>query len=181
MPGETKSKRNEGDFYRTPPEIVEEILREWKPAVPPATILEPAAGDGAMLGPLRTAFPDAVIDAFDVAPRHPDIKQRTFFMEQDGRYDLIITNPPFRHALDFAERSLAMLNPGGHLILFLRLQFMASKKRSRFFKMHLPEAVYVLPQRPSFKNGTTDWSDYCWMVWRAGGKRRTFVGRVMRT
>lgn len=187
MPGQRRRQRHAHDFYRTPPEITRQFLAVWARGKSPATILEPAAGDGAMLEPLREHWPQAELSAWDITPQHPDVKPLAFFLSADTKHDLIITNPPYKHALEFAERGLEMLTPGGYLVLLLRLNFLASKRRAAFFRQHLPTDVYVLSRRPSFLQQTgenprewaTDFSDYGWFVWREGSKHRTFRGRVL--
>lgn len=180
VPGKRKAKRRERDFYRTPPILTETFLHWWRPRRAPLTVLEPAAGDGAMLGPLRARWPAARIDAFDVSPQSQEVVERTFFYEGVAeRYDLIITNPPYSHALQFATRGLEHLAPGGHLVLLLRLNFLASRRRARFFREHLPERMYVIPERPTFTGGGTDWTDYAFFVWRHGPAPCSFKGMVM--
>ena len=65
-------------FYRTPPEVTRAFLARLRIARP-ATILEPAAGDGAMLDELARRWPEAKIDAYDVAPQHPRVSQVEFW------------------------------------------------------------------------------------------------------
>lgn len=187
MPGTRRRQRNANDFYRTPPEITTQFLDVWGKRKTFTRILEPAAGDGAMLDPLRARWPDATIDAFDISPQRDDIAERGFFLDESGPYDLIFTNPPYRHALQFAEQGLSMLAPGGNLVLLLRLAFFASKRRSPFFHRHMPTDLYVLSQRPSFlakahdrtASRATDFSDYGWFVWKAGSRNRICRTRVL--
>lgn len=90
-------ERPETDFYRTPEWAIAAVLRRLARLCTPASILEPCAGDGALLGPLRATWPHATVDAFDVEPReHPAIVARpTWVDDTPARYDLVITNPPF--------------------------------------------------------------------------------------
>lgn len=161
-------ERAENDWYRTPEWVIERFLAAWAPAIdPPGAVLEPCAGDGALLGPLRRHFPDATLDAFDIAPRHPAVREKPFHVDTDKTlYDVVLTNPPFSGAEEIVHYGLAKLRPGGHLALLLRLGFLASAGRRELYRSRPPVAVYVLPERPSFRNGTTDFAEYCWVVWR---------------
>jgi hypothetical protein len=165
--------RPEHDFYRTPDWAIEAILRRLAQELTPRTILEPAAGDGALLGPLRRAWPEATIDAYDIAPQHDAVIKRPFwFDDTPQRYELVITNPPYSAAGDFVAYGLTRLARRGWLVLGpLRLAFLASQERRAMFRRDEPD-VFVLPQRPSFRNGRSDFSDYAWFVWHEGRRRR---------
>jgi hypothetical protein len=78
--------------------------------------------------------------------------------------DLIITNPPYKFALDFVA---CALHTGRDVAMLLRLNFLASQQRAAFHKQH-PSDVYVLPRRPSFAHKRTDSTEYAWMVWGPG-------------
>ncbi len=167
--------RPEHDYYKTPDWVLPRFLRTWAPTIAaPASILEPAAGDGALLPALRETWPDATIDPYDLEPRSPVVKQRSIMWFDDApqRYDLVITNPPYIHAEAFVHYGLERLNPGGHLALCLRLDFLGSRQRVPLWKRGLLEAQYVLTDRPSFKGGGTDSAYTAWFVW--GTKRRKF-------
>lgn len=166
--------RAENDFYRTPEWASQAIVRRLQEQLHPRRILEPAAGDGALLASLRAAWPEATIDAYDVEPRHPSVVKRDFwFDDTPQRYDLVMTNPPFSHAMEFVRYGLSKLDEGGRLVLLLRLAFLESEERASFFKRNEPD-VYVLSARPSFRNGATDpKTAYAWFVWRHGRRRRS--------
>ncbi|MFR2694376.1 MAG: hypothetical protein ACLTBV_31030 [Enterocloster bolteae] len=50
------------------------------------------------------------------------------------KYDLIIGNPPFNQAIEFVEKCLGLLKPGGRLIFLLRTAFMESDQRFEFWQ-----------------------------------------------
>lgn len=170
------------DRYYTPHWAVSQGLAEV--VIPrirnPATIWEPSAGYGAFLRPLRTAYPSAQIRASDLdifppgatfAPieyMHADAWAfGVDFLTRDPFarcvYDLIIGNPPFRHALEFCEMALQRSRA---VCFLLRQGFLASGKRADFFRRHPPTTIGMLPNRPSFtRDGRTDSADYCWVLW----------------
>lgn len=177
----TNEARAADDFYSTPEWVLERFLRSFAPTIAaPARILEPAAGDGALLSLLADCWPAAQLDAFDLHSRHTGVTQRDFWFD-DGpeRYDLVITNPPYVHAEAFVRYGLEKLAPGGRLALLLRLGFLGSLQRRELWQQSMAETIWVLSERPSFRNGTTDFSEYAWFVWKQGSRRKHARLRVI--
>jgi methylase of polypeptide subunit release factors len=83
-----------------------------------------------------------------------------------GTFDLVIGNPPYNKAQDFAEHALSFVKEDGTIAMLLRLNFLGSQKREAFLREHFPN-VYVLSHRPSFTNGGTDATEYAWFTWGA--------------
>lgn len=91
--------------------------------------------------------------------------------------DLVVGNPPYRHALAFVRRSLDLVGDGGTVAFLLRLGFLASQSRAAFFRESRPAWVHILSKRPSFTgDGKTDGSDYTFVVWVKGNKQPTQLG-----
>jgi predicted RNA methylase len=160
------------DFYETPAWCTEAIL----PHLPknPRTILEPAAGSGAIVRVLCKAYPAANICAVEIDPGRADMLVGAGATTSWGRdflvsslsilisADLVVMNPPYSLAMPFVQRCLRRATVVAAL---LRLPWLASKKRAPFHREH-PSDVYVLPRRPSFTpDGKTDSCDYAWFVW----------------
>jgi hypothetical protein len=82
------------------------------------------------------------------------------------RFAVAITNRPFSLAQSFIEASLCYAN---RVVMLLRHNFLASRTRHELMTSRVPDDV--LPNRPSFANGTTDSIEYAWFVW--GQERRT--------
>jgi hypothetical protein len=82
-------------------------------------------------------------------------------LDYDRHYDVVITNSPFSLAEAYIKKFLPVCN---HLVLFLRLDFLAGAKRHALLHKHMP-SVYVLPNRPTFIKGGTDQYNYGWFVW----------------
>ena len=76
--------------------------------------------------------------------------------------NVIITNPPFNHALEFIKKAIE-LEPE-YVCMLLRLNFLGSQERSDYLREHMPD-IYVIPNRPSFTGGKTDSIEYAWFVW----------------
>lgn len=88
-------QRRAGDFYQTPPSMTERFLTACPVARFP--VLEPAAGDGAMVGVLARRYGQNRVEAYD-------IKAGTDFLEERRRFPTVITNPPFSLSLEFIEQ-----------------------------------------------------------------------------
>lgn len=157
-------ERPEHDFYPTPPWPVRLILGELPCA---RVVLDPCAGDGAILRVARDAWGCEAI-GYDVDPErlwgNPPID--ALALDRWHEADLILTNPPFRLAREFVDRALAEAAPRRATVaMLLRLAFLASKGRAALHQDR-PSDVYVLGERPSFtKDGATDRYDYAWFVW----------------
>lgn len=87
-------------------------------------------------------------------------------------YDFYATPPETVRAflaLDFINKSLELLHPGGLLIFLLRTNFLESEKRFKWWQEHPLSGLYTLHKRPSFTGRGTDATSYSWFVWERGG------------
>ena len=172
-----REPRRPNDGYMTPRWAIRAVLPKLS-LYEGMNILEPCAGDGAVLAELQDVGQDPAdlfaveLDA-DIAAstqaRFPGVKVRcqdalALPDTLDGRFDLVITNPPYKLAWEILHRAFKLVEPGGQIVLLLRLNFLASQKRAEWMRDNAPD-VYVLPRRPSFTGGGTDATEYAWMVW----------------
>lgn len=165
--------RNKDDFYETP-DWASDIIIPY--LAPPAIVLEPAAGAGAMKRRLMNAYPGAMFDSIELDAERAEASGSRcgsfFSCERWSGYDLVITNPPFSLAIEFVEHALKIVKPRGEVAMLLRLAFLETAKRTAFHKAH-PSDVYVFANRPSFTDGTsTDSAAYAWFVWGKGRGNR---------
>jgi hypothetical protein len=193
MPGaEDVVGRHKDDFYITPAWVTQALVPHLKR---PGTVLDIACGSGAIGRALRQAWRGAVIDGleFDHA-RHRaandvgcyDITFHADWMAEKwwSSRDLIISNPPFRHALRFLELALQRVAPEGAVAFLLPAQFDQEtnhdaegvpRARGRFFDARrLPDGregygKYAIEGRVDFKgDGKTDRITYAWFVFGPG-------------
>ena len=156
--------RHADDFYATPAPTIRAILPHLDLT---GRILEPAAGDGAIvLELLRAGVPPANIDAVEINPeRAVRCQERTGvscfpadFLAPDSfgaNADLIVTNPPYLLAEQFIRQAMKNVSRDGEIVMLLRINFLASRKRVVFWREH-PAHVFVLPGRPSFSTIVRD-------------------------
>jgi predicted RNA methylase len=173
----SKDKRSPGDWYSTPAWAVRAILR-LLPA--PASVVEPAAGNGAILSEIKRMWPNTAARGIEIDPGRAeqcraighDVGTDDFLLAPIRPADMVITNPPFSLALEFVQRGL---ETAPHVVMLLRLSFLASIKRAAFIREHSPD-VFILSKRPSFSGGATDSADYGWFYWSPlSGKRWTLL------
>jgi hypothetical protein len=119
--GNPTAKRSETDFYPTPPEVTEALLR----AVgfrEPAVIWEPACGEMDMVSVLQSAGHSVIAT---------DLKYGQDFLTMPlPECDWIITNPPFSVSDKFIERCMEHGKP---FALLLKSQYWHAKKRYDLF------------------------------------------------
>lgn len=178
-------KRSPADYYPTPGWCVHRLLEEVD--LPGGHWLEPAGGEGAIIDAVSAVRDDVAWSAVEIRDEcRPGLLARTGrgrvrigdFVTQPGRkrFDVIITNPPFSMAEEFVRASLSRAD---HVVMLLRLNFLASAGRAELMRQH-PPGVYVLPNRPSFDGKGTDSIEYAWFHWR-GESREVGQVRVLST
>lgn len=152
-------KRRESDFYETPYSLTKLLLGVERCV---GSILEPAAGNGAILRVLRAEGYHA--NGYDI---------ETNFLTQSRRYDTIITNPPYSLSYEFIVRAKILARK--KIIFLLPLSYLHGKGRydgiwtDRRFPL---SRVYVFtrypmlgePLRPDGMHNT-GMMVYAWFVW----------------
>ena len=182
MPGSTKvfktlgssnhtpDERAQFDYYATDPQAVEMLLalETFAPV-----IWEPACGEGHISKVLaahgyEVISTDLIYRGFG-EPEPMDFLTETF---TDFEGD-IITNPPYSAGLEFVERALETVRPGGKIAMFLKVQFLEGKRRGELFSKTPPRTVYISRSRLACaKNGDFTHTEsaiaYAWYVWEKG-------------
>ena len=169
--------RNRADNYPTPAWCVRLLLGAVD--LPDGAWLEPCAGDGAIVravgpGPAWTAVELRRECRADLESLMPAERVHTgdFLRRRPReRFAVVLTNPPYGSAQAFAEQALRCAD---HVVMLLRLNFLASAKRAAFMRSSRPD-VYVLPNRPSFTGTGTDSIEYAWFHWHDHGRDRGWM------
>lgn len=153
--------------YFTPPELAERVvewcdLTDW--TVPGQTphryrVLEPSAGNGALVRPLVAAgaevyaveIDERYCDALDLLnPRHIECADFLTLAEGPGRFDLCVMNPPYEHGQDVAF-VLHALKFAPRVVGIFRSQILHGKARKRDLWAHVrPTRIAYLSERPDF-------------------------------
>lgn len=163
-------EREAFDYYATDPKAVEMLL-ELEQFAP--VIWEPACGEGHISKVLQ-AHGYQVISTDLVYRGFGDPEPLDFLKETlDGFEGDIITNPPYSTGLEFVQRALESVRPGGKVAMFLKVQFLEGQKRGPSLRIP-PRIVYISRSRLAcYKNGDMSVKPesaiaYAWYVWEKG-------------
>lgn len=131
-----EEQRDENDFYATDPIAVHKLLEHFKDFH--HFIWEPACGKGHISEALKEhgysvissdlfdyGYGESGIDFLKYGPYIPIVER--------GHTVDIVTNPPFKYSLEFAQHALDVLSEGCYVALFLKLGFLEGKERRKFF------------------------------------------------
>ena len=173
------SKRQSHDFYATEPKAAQLLLN--KEAFAPV-IWECACGQGHL---------SKVFERAGYSVRSTDLVYRgfgefepvDFLLLRDGSsFDGdIITNPPYKYALEFVQQALHVIKVGHKVAMFLKLTFLEGRKRKDFFLRYPPKTVYVFASRilcarnGDFQKYEHSAIAYAWFVWVKGYQGDTVI------
>lgn len=170
------ANRETHDFYPTWPAATKALVQAETFFGP---IWEPACGDGAMSRVLKAAGYDVI--STDLVDRGYGEGGRDFLMEWSPLAPNIVTNPPFRWAIEFTDRALHLTT--GKVALFLRLAFLEGVERGRWFKGTPLASVWVMSRRVPIQRGRmAEDGDghgvmaFAWFVWDHAHSGRPEIG-----
>lgn len=161
--------RRLNDFYETPTWCIEALLK----VIPKGRFdfaLDPCCGTGNILDALKKWDPNLVLQGFEIDPSKSYIANKKHTVTTRDALDagcwgrlteLVITNPPYKSAMQFVEKSIRNTHT---TCMLLPLNFLGSQKRAKFHREN-PSDIYILPKRPSFTGTGTDACEYAWFVW----------------
>ena len=159
-------EREKDDFYPTPKYAVDELLKR---EVFNGNIWECACGEG----DISEVF---LKNGYDV--RSSDLIDRNYgivenFFDSDFVADNIVTNPPYKYALEFVLEAKKKSNH--KIAMFLKTVFLESERRKAMFedKEYPLKTVYQFSKRVTlYKNGVkmknSGMIAYAWYVWEKG-------------
>ena len=166
------NERQQHDYYATEPKAVELLLAEetFSPI-----IWECACGEGHLSKAIEKAgysviSTDVVYRGFG-CPKSIDFLD---YREENSFTGDIITNPPYKYALEFVEQAIRVIKPHNKIAMFLKLTFLEGRKRKEFFKFYPPKIIYVSSSRlicainGDFEHMTSSAVAYAWFVWQKG-------------
>jgi hypothetical protein len=164
------SSRNNGereseDFYPTPAYAVEELLKR---ETFEGGIWECACGEGDISEVLKKHGYNVI--STDLIYRNYGTATIDFLQENSGLADNIITNPPYKLALEFIEQ--AKKQSKNKIAMFLKTVFLESERRYEMFQdQKFPlKCIYQFSKRVSlYKSGikmkNSGMISYAWFVW----------------
>jgi hypothetical protein len=166
----SKGERQAEDYYATESKAVDLLMGVEKFS---NNIWECAVGGGHLAQKLEeygyTVFGSDIIDRGYKDTKIIDFLTCTKTFDGD-----IVTNPPYKYALEFIQKALELIPVGNKVAFFLKLTFLEGQKRRKFFEKNPPKVVYVSSARLNCaKNGDFDTYKssamaYAWFVWEKG-------------
>lgn len=175
----TDKERQKEDFYATDPIAAELLLKEERFS---QNIWECACGQRHLSN---------VFEKHGYNVRSSDLIDRCgnevfdfLSIENQSWNGDIITNPPYKYALDFIYKALSIIPAGNKVAMFLKVQFLEGKERKSLFSVFPPKTIYVSSSRIlCAKNGDFEGLKasggsaiaYAWYVWEKGYKGDTIV------
>ncbi len=166
--GSKSKKREKDDFYPTPPAATEALLSVEKFS---GAIWEPACGDGAISEVLKRHGHD--VYSTDLVFRGYGTSGIDFLIGYHSHVANIITNPPYKLAVPFIEKSLACTTE--KTAMLLRLNFLEGKARRKMFESTPLARIHVFSERVQFARDGKDIGRggggliaFAWFVWEHG-------------
>lgn len=179
----TNKQREVNDFYATDPHALEIFLDklEQDNIKLHRNIWECACGQGHLSEVLkRKGYHVVSSDIFDRGYENTYIINFLENINKNIKID-ILTNPPYKYAQEFVEKSLEIQSNGYYTIMFLKIQFLEGQARKKLFQKYPPKYVYVNSARQiCYINGDmskkmSSASCYCWFIWEKGWKGETVI------
>ena len=167
----TTRDRVEHDYYATPPESTLKLLEveEFK-----GNVLEPCCGEGHISEVLKENGYDVISN--DLVDRGYGEYNQDYLTSTNLKADNVITNPPFKYAKEFIEKSLQDIT--GKVAMFCKIQLLEGVSRKELFENTPLKTVYVFSKRQSpLRNGSSvdengkKWAStmcFAWFVWEHG-------------
>ena len=159
----------ENDYYATDPIAMEKLcdvfeFHKW--------IWEPACGEGHLSKVLESRGYDVI--STDLIDHNFGGYETLDFLQTDEKNlkEDIVTNPPYKFANEFVKKALDSIANDYYVVFFLKLSFVSSKGRRKFFEENPPKFIYVFSDRVECaKNGKFEGKkgvDYAWFIWQKG-------------
>ena len=151
----TEEDREMHDYYATAPVACEWLLKlepqinnVWEPFVGGGHIAEVYKNAGKLKAVSdlidRGYYPEGIMTSYG---------KNFLRMSKIWKGD-IVSNPPYKDALLYVQHCLELLQEGHYLALFMKLTFLETKERKKFFEDNPPLRVWVSSSRiPCAKNG----------------------------
>ena len=160
-------EREEHDYYATDPKALELIIDKLGLS---NNVWECACGGGHLSKVLEQHGYN--VTSTDLYSNGYGISGIDFLKQTKPFNGDILTNPPYKYAKDFVEKALELTN--NKVVMFLKIQFLETKKRKPLFTAYPPKYIYVSSSRINcakngdFKNCNGSAVCYAWYVWEKG-------------
>ena len=177
----TDKDRETNDYYATDPIAIDVLLNEGGVKLS-HKVWECACGQGHLSERLKQYGYDVV--SSDLINRGYGIGGVDFLRTTKIWDGDILTNPPYKFAVEFIEHAMSIIKDGGRVFMFLKIQFLEGKSRKRLFEKYPPKCVYVSSSRilcaknarfDDMRAGGGSAVAYAWYEWQKGYKGDTKI------
>jgi hypothetical protein len=167
--GEKRNLKKEFQFFATPTELADRLV-ELAEIKPEHSVLEPSAGQGAIVNAIHKIYPEKVVFCCETMPVNISILSKLrnltfvgedFLFAPDAlRFDRIIANPPFsgNQDIDHIRKMYHHLAKNGRLVSIASMHWRSSSNRKETeFKEWLKQLdanVEIIPERSFKESGT---------------------------
>lgn len=178
----TDKERETNDYYATEPKAMELLLEKEKFS---PIVWENAVGEGHLADVLKQH--GYKVKCSDIVDRGYPNTRVLDFLKFNPTKELeldIITNPPYKKAKNFVEKSLQCISKGHKVAMFLKLQFLEGKEKRKLFEISPPKIIYVASGRllcaknaefEAMRKGGGSAVAYAWFVWEKGYKGKPTI------
>ena len=169
-------ERETNDYYATEPKALELLLKEEEFS---ENIWECACGEGHLSMVLKNH--GHKVFSTDLIDRGYGLGGIDFLQWDSPHDGDIITNPPYRYALEFVEKALEVVTDGHKVAMFIKLQFLEGKARRAFFEKSPPRTIYVSSSRllcainGDFNRNSSSAVTYAWFIWKKGNTEAPII------
>lgn len=173
----TDKEREENDYYATEPKAIDILLSVENFS---HDIWECACGEGHLSKRLNELGYNVI--SSDLYDRGFGTAGIDFLKCNKPWRGDIITNPPYKFGLQFAEKGIELTN--NKLALFWKIQFLEGQKRKIFFQKFPPKYIYVSSSRllcakngkfQEMIDGGGSAVGYAWFIWYKGFNGDTII------
>lgn len=178
----TDKEREINDFYATDPIAIDKLIGNI--GFIPSVVWECACGTGCLSERLKQHCHGVV--STDVVDRgYGQVQDFLLAKEMPSGCSCIITNPPYKYALEFILHALDLLPDGGKCMMFLKTTFLEGEKRNRqIFSNYPPQRILQFSKRvlcaknaefQKMRDGGGSAVAYAWFIWEKGYKGPTTI------
>ena len=162
--------REQNDYYATHPSAIKPLLENEDLN----NIWECACGEGHLSDELLKYNKE--VYSTDIINRgYNKFNSKIDFLKASDLWSGdIITNPPYKYAQEFVEKSIEKIQNKRKVCMFLKIQFLEGQKRRKMFNKYPPKTIYIFSKRTyCAKNGDFETIKggavaYAWFVWEKG-------------
>ena len=168
-----RGDRQKDDYYATPPHATQALLDV---ETFDGSIYEPCCGEGHIAKVLEEKGYD--VESTDLIDRGYGNVNLDFLLEHKKR-DNIITNPPYKNAVEYARHSIWIAEK--KVCLLFKITFLEGVERKEFFQIHPPIRIWVFSKRLTLlKNGDDSIKGgmmcLAWFIWEKGYQGKPQIG-----